>query len=391
MRRNHLFHHRAVLMSAMLSISMLLSVITCGTAHAGVRSSGVSNVNQAAASEQTTVMSHMSYESTQGGVEMNPYHNETSATSQTTAATPFAQHGRLQVRGIELVDQSGAPFQLKGVSTHGLQWFPQYVSQESFASLQSWGANAVRLAMYTGEGGYVSGGDRAQLEATIDRSVQAAAALGMYVIIDWHILSDGNPNQHTGEAVDFFSRMAAKYAGLGNVLYEICNEPNGGVQWPEIKNYADQVIPAIRQYDPTGIIIVGTPNWSQDVEQVASAPLAQPGNVMYALHFYAGTHKDNIRQKLVTARAQGTPVIISEFSICDASGNGGIDYASAEAWNQLICETGVSYFAWSLSNKAETSALISSSCSRTSGWSDAELSETGRWLKTMLAAMPNES
>ena len=247
-------------MSGVLGLSMLLSVVGCITAQAGVRSSGVSV-----------------------------------SASQTTAATPFAQHGRLQVRGIELVDQSGAPFQLKGVSTHGLQWFPQYVSQESFASLQSWGANAVRLAMYTGEGGYVSGGNRAQLEATIDRGVQAAATLGMYVIIDWHILSDGNPNQHTGEAVDFFSRMAAKYAGLGNVLYEICNEPNGGVQWPEIKHYADQVIPAIRQYDPTGIIIVGTPTWSQDVEQVASAPLAQPGNVMYALHFYAGTHKDNIR------------------------------------------------------------------------------------------------
>lgn len=87
-------------MSTMLSVSMLLSVVGCITAQAGVRSSGV-----------------------------------TVSASQTTAATPFAQHGRLQVRGIELVDQSGAPFQLKGVSTHGLQWFPQYVSQESFASL----------------------------------------------------------------------------------------------------------------------------------------------------------------------------------------------------------------------------------------------------------------
>ena len=145
MKRNHSFHHTALLVSGVLGLSMLLSVTGCITAHAGVRSSGLP-----------------------------------AASSQTSAATPFAQHGRLQVRGIELVDQSGAPFQLKGVSTHGLQWFPQYVSQESFASLQSWGANAVRLAMYTGEGGYVSGGDRAQLEATIDRGVQAAAALGMY-------------------------------------------------------------------------------------------------------------------------------------------------------------------------------------------------------------------
>ena len=145
MKRNHSFYHTALLVSG---LSMLLSVTGRITAHAGVRSSGVSNVNQAAASVpsttqgQTQAQSQMSYESTQGGVGMNPYHNETSAAVQTSVATPFAQHGRLQVRGIELVDQSGAPFQLKGVSTHGLQWFPQYVSHESFVSLQSWGANA---------------------------------------------------------------------------------------------------------------------------------------------------------------------------------------------------------------------------------------------------------
>lgn len=299
--------------------------------------------------------------------------------------TAFGKHGRLSVDGVNLVDKSGNPIQLKGVSTHGIAWFPQYVSEESFETLRSYGANTVRLAMYTAEGGYTSGGDRQQLEALIDKGIQAASKLGMYVIIDWHILSDGDPNQHTADAVDFFGRMSAKYGSLGNVLYEICNEPNGNVQWTDIKRYADQVIPAIRQYDQTGIILVGTPTWSQDVEQVAAAPVAQSANVMYTLHFYAGTHRDNIRQKLVTARQQGTPVFISEFSICDASGNGGIDYASADAWKQLINETGVSYCAWSLCNKSETSALIDAGCGKISGWTDAELSLTGRWIKEMLA------
>ncbi len=299
--------------------------------------------------------------------------------------TAFGQHGRLSVNGVDLVDQSGKAFQLKGVSTHGLQWFPQYVSEEGFMTLRSYGANTVRLAMYTAEGGYVSGGDKQQLEAVIDKGVQAASKLGMYVIIDWHILSDGDPNQHTAEAVDFFSRMSEKYGSLGNVLYEICNEPNGNVQWSDIKRYADQVIPAIRKYDQNGIILVGTPTWSQDAEQAAIAPVSQPENVMYTLHFYAGTHKDNIREKLVKARQLGAPVFISEFSICDASGNGGIDYASAEAWKQLIKETGVSYCAWSLCNKSETSALINADCSKTSGWTDAELSPSGRWIKGMLS------
>ncbi|MEE3357895.1 MAG: cellulase family glycosylhydrolase, partial [Lachnospiraceae bacterium] len=61
--------------------------------------------------------------------------------------TPYGNHGKLSVSGVDLVDQSGNRFQLKGVSTHGLQWYPQYVNQSAFQYLRdSWGANVVRLA-----------------------------------------------------------------------------------------------------------------------------------------------------------------------------------------------------------------------------------------------------
>lgn len=299
--------------------------------------------------------------------------------------TPYGNHGKLSVSGVDLVDQSGNKFQLKGVSTHGLQWYPQYVNQSAFQYLRdSWGANVVRLAMYTGEGGYCAGGDKSKLEATIDTGVQAATALGMYVIIDWHILSDSNPTQHQAESIDFFTRMSQKYAANGNVLYEICNEPNGGTSWSTIHDYAEAVVPAIRANAPDAIILVGTPTWSQDVDQVASNPV-RGSNIMYTLHFYAGTHKDNIRNKLTTARAAGTPVFISEFSICDASGNGGIDYTSADAWKKLINETNVSYCGWSFANKNETSALIKPSCSSTDCFTDNDLSETGVWLKGLIS------
>ena len=300
------------------------------------------------------------------------------------ARTFYGAHGKLSVKGVDLVDQKGEPVQLKGVSTHGLQWYPQYVNEDMFRSLRNtWGVNVIRLAMYTGEGGYCSGGDKAGLESVIDTGVQAASDLGMYVIIDWHILSDNNPMQYEKESVDFFSRMSAKYADEGNVLYEICNEPNGGTDWETIRTYADEVIPAIRKNAPDAVVLVGTPTWSQDVDQVASDPLPY-SNIMYTLHFYAGTHKDNIRNKLKMARAAGTPVFISEFSICDASGNGGIDYDSAKAWKDLINETGVSYCGWSLSNKNETSALILPSCSSTNTITESDLSETGKWLMDMI-------
>lgn len=299
--------------------------------------------------------------------------------------TPYGNHGKLSVSGVDLVDQNGNKFQLKGVSTHGLQWYPQYVNQSAFQYLRdSWGANVVRLAMYTGEGGYCAGGDKSKLEATIDTGVQAATTLGMYVIIDWHILSDSNPTQHQAESIDFFTRMSQKYAANGNVLYEICNEPNGGTSWSTIHDYAEAVVPAIRANAPDAIILIGTPTWSQDVDQVASNPV-RGSNIMYTLHFYAGTHKDNIRNKLTTARAAGTPVFISEFSICDASGNGGIDYTSADAWKKLINETNVSYCGWSFANKNETSALIKPSCSSTDCFTDNDLSETGVWLKGLIS------
>ncbi len=301
--------------------------------------------------------------------------------------TFFDRHGALHVSGTKLTDMHGEPVVLRGVSTHGLAWFPQYISEDSFRSLRDdWNVNLIRLAMYTEEyGGYCSGGDRAKLEELIDKGASICRDLGIYCIIDWHILSDGNPNAHTAEAVDFFSRMSQKYASWDNIIYEICNEPNG-TPWSEVKRYADTVIPVIRANAPDAVILAGTPNWSQDVDIAASDPVANPYNVMYSLHFYAATHGDFLRGKLNTALEKGAPVFVSEFSICDASGNGAVDYDSAEKWKELMNSRGISCAAWNLSNKAEASALLQPGCDKLSGWDDSELSETGRWMKAFFGA-----
>lgn len=293
--------------------------------------------------------------------------------------------GRLQVSGTKLTDQSGNIIQLRGVSTHGISWFPDYVNYDAFATLKNdWGANVVRIAMYPEEyNGYLSGGDKTALKQIIDNGVNYATELGMYVIIDWHVLNYA-PSRHTQEACDFFAEMASKYSGHDNVIYEICNEPVGADWNSDIKPYAETVIGTIRKYDDHALILVGTNTWSQDVDSVVGNTL-DDGNVMYVAHFYAGTHKENIRNKISTALNAGVPVFISECSICDASGNGGIDYASANEWLDFMNSNQLSFIAWSLSNKAETSALISSGCSAKSGWSDGDLSETGRWFKSAIS------
>lgn len=298
---------------------------------------------------------------------------------------PYKAHGKLAVSGTDLVDASGSKFQLKGVSTHGLTWFADFVSKDTYQYFKdSFGINLVRFAMYTDTGdsyGYCSGGNKSEIEELLGKGVDAATDLGLYVIIDWHILNDNDPNMHIDDAKDFFDRISKKYASYGNVIYEIANEPNGGTTWDSVKSYAETIIPIIRKNAPDAIIIVGTPTWSQDVDVAAADPITDQTNLMYAVHFYAATHKDDLRNKVQSALDSGLPVFVSEFGLCDASGNGSIDYDQSDAWFDLINDKNLSYAAWNISNKAETSSLFDSSCTKTSGFTDDDLSDSGRYIK----------
>ena len=303
--------------------------------------------------------------------------------SATASATPVSANGRLQVKGAKIVNSKGKPFVIKGVSTHGLSWYPQYVNKSAFASLKKRGVNTIRLAMYTEEyNGYCTGdsANRKNLESLIDQGVKEATALGMYVIIDWHILSDGNPLVHKKEAQSFFKKIAKKYNKNTNILFEICNEPNGNEgSWNNIKKYANAVIKTIRSVNKKAIIVVGTPTWSQDVDVAGAAPL-KGSNIAYAFHFYASTHKQDLRNKLEAAVKKGLPVIVSEFGLSEASGNGYIDIKEANKWNKLMNQYKIGRVGWSLSNKDESSALLKPSCQKTAGWKDSDFSKAGKWL-----------
>lgn len=310
-----------------------------------------------------------------------PEKEEIKDTLSSDLAVP-SRCGALSVNGTQLVDQNGNPVQLRGISTHGLSWFPNFVDQNAFRQFrEEWNVNVMRLAMYTHEnGGYCTDGNKENLKNIIYRGVQYATDNDMYVIIDWHVLQEQNPNVYKEEAKKFFSEMSEKYKDYNNVIYEICNEPNGGVGWSEVKSYAEEIIPIIRANDEKAIILVGTPNWSQRVDEAANDPITGYDNIMYTLHFYAATHKDDLRNTMVNAINAGLPVFVSEYGICDASGNGGLDKDSAQKWVDTMNSYGVSYICWALANKNESAALIKSSCSKTSGFDDNDLSESGKWL-----------
>lgn len=301
--------------------------------------------------------------------------------TQQVHETPFSKHGALHVDGPNLVDQHGEKYQLYGMSTHGINWFPQYVNYDTFTTLRDdWNTNCIRLALYTAEyDGYCTGGNQEKLKQVVKNGVDYATKLDMYAIVDWHVLKDENPLLYKDEAVTFFDEMSKTYADQDNVIYEICNEPNGSGTWKDMKAYAEEVIPVIRANDANAIILVGTPTWSQDVDEAYKNPL-NFDNIMYVVHFYAATHTEWLRDRVKTCIAEGLPIFISEFGICDASGNGGIDYEQAKRWKELIESYNLSYLCWNLSNKQESSSVIAAGCSKTSGWEDAELSDQGKWI-----------
>lgn len=307
--------------------------------------------------------------------------NEPSAPAK-PAAVPAGTAKKLHVSGVTLADEAGNPVQLRGVSTHGLAWYPQYVNTGTFRTLRDdWGANTIRLAMYTAEyGGYCTGGDRTALRALVDKGIQTASELGMYVIVDWHILSDGDPRTHQEDAAAFFAELSSKYKNYPNVIYEICNEPNGAPWETCIRPYAETVLSAIRKNAPDAVVIVGTNTWSQDVDAVTGKKLDDP-NVTYAFHFYAATHKEDLRQRLTRALDAGVPVLVSECGICEASGQGTVDVQSANEWLDLLNRRGIGFVAWGLSSKAESASLLVPGCGKTDGWTEDDLSTSGRWFR----------
>ncbi|MET7648612.1 cellulase family glycosylhydrolase [Streptomyces sp. NPDC005426] len=306
-----------------------------------------------------------------------------------TDGTPVGINGQLHVCGVNLCNQYNRPVQLRGMSTHGIQWFSQCYNNASVDALaKDWKADLLRIAMYVQETGYET--DPAGFTSRVNGLVDMAEARGMYAMIDFHTLTPGDPNYNLDRAKTFFASVAARNAAKKNVIYEIANEPNG-VSWAAVKSYAEQVIPVIRAADPDAVVIVGTRGWSSlgvsdgsNESEVVNNPV-NATNIMYAFHFYAASHKDSYRATLSRA-ASRLPMFVTEFGTVSATGGGAMDRASTTAWLDLLDQLKIGYANWTYSDASESSAAFRpGTCDGGDYSSSGVLTESGALIKSRIS------
>lgn len=289
------------------------------------------------------------------------------------------KNGQLLVKGTNLINEKGDIIRLKGMSSHGLMWYPEYINTRSLNTLSEYGANAIRLAMYTDQNkGYVY--NKKEAMKNVLQGIENVLGADMYAIVDWHTLKDNNPNIHIEEAKEFFDEISTRYKNEPGVIYEIFNEPNGETSWKDIKEYANTIIPTIRKNSPNAIILVGTPNHCVDIKSAINDPLEYE-NIMYTYHLYTGTSDGGYKYLLNDALKNNIPVFISEWGFSPEKNSGDIDLKKGREFLEFLEKNNISWINWSLSNKDESHSFIRYDVDKLSRWNNDELTYVGKFVK----------
>ncbi|SIS50053.1 endoglucanase [Zobellia uliginosa] len=300
----------------------------------------------------------------------------------TSKSTVVAEYGQLSVDGKFMVNQDGEKVQLRGMSLFWSQWMGQFYTKEAVKWLKDdWNVTIVRASMGVEDSdGYLSNPEKEK--AKVFEVIEAAIEEGIYVLVDWH---SHHAEDHLDEAKRFFAEVAEKYGSHPNIIYETYNEPLG-VSWTQVlKPYHEAVVAEIRKYDPDNIVVCGTRNWSQAVNEVVGNELNDP-NVMYTLHYYASSHKEDLRNAAQVAIDNNIPLFVTEYGVTEYTGNGYIDVESVEQWWKFLDDNSISWCNWSIADKEESSAALRPGASGQGGWSESQLTQSGRMVRAEILA-----
>jgi endoglucanase len=296
-----------------------------------------------------------------------------------------AINGQLHVCGTKLCNKYDKPIQLRGMSTHGIQWYANCIKTASLDALANdWKADIFRISMYIQEGGYET--NPRKFTDLVHGYIEEATKRGMYALVDWHQLSPGDPNANLARAKTFFTEIAQRHKDKINIIYDIANEPNG-VSWPKVKSYAEQMIPVIRAQDPDGVVFVGTHGWSTfgisdggSETEVFNNPI-NATNFMYTFHFYAASHKISYLNAL-SRIADRVPVFVTEFGTQTSSGDGGNDFTMSQQYIDLMASKKIGWTNWNFSDDDRSGAVFKTgTCAGGTFTGTSVLKPAGVWVR----------
>ncbi|MGN9908820.1 cellulase family glycosylhydrolase [Phytohabitans sp. LJ34] len=310
-----------------------------------------------------------------------------------SGGTPVAVNGQLHVCGVNLCNQYNRPIQLRGMSSHGLQWYYQCLNGASLDALANdWKADVLRISMYIQEDGYET--NPRLFTDRVHNLIEMATARGMYAIVDWHMLDPGDPHFNLARAKTFFTEIASRHNSKTNVIYEVANEPNG-VSWSTIRNYHHQIIPVIRAQDPDAVVLLGTRAWSSlgvsdgaSETEVVNNPV-NATNIMYTFHFYAASHGSSYLNTLSRA-ADRIPMFVTEFGTQTASGDGGNNFTQSQAYLDLMAQKKISWVNWNFSDDGRSGAVFTAgTCPNGTFTGTSRLKPAGAWVRDRVRTPDN--
>lgn len=82
--------------------------------------------------------------------------------------------------------------------------------------------------------------------------------------------------------------------------------------------------------------------------------------------------------------AADIPLFVTEWGLSEATGTGDIDFQETSVWLDFMEQNQLSWCNWSLNNKDETSAALLPTTTALSGWDEASLTESGRFIRNYL-------
>lgn len=239
---------------------------------------------------------------------------------------------------LKITSNKNKAFILKGMSSSNFMTAPLlWYSETSIKTIKQWGANVLRICFVPtywkdeleGVMKYNSKIDKYEL---IDNSynksinklfkvVDILISNEIYVIVNWHTIYQGYYNKHylythQDIAKKFFIDVSNNYPNNPYIIFEINNEDPE--DWISISNYANFIIPSIREISPDSLIIVGTPDMDGSPNKIEinqnSIGFLNYDNLAYGFHIYPNGNTNWKSTAFEEAIKKDIPIIVTEWS-----------------------------------------------------------------------------